>query len=60
MHYFGPNAGEILQGYSVAFKMKLFKHQLDETVGIHPTCAEEFLNLKVTKQSGENFDKETC
>ncbi|KAL4444775.1 hypothetical protein ABPG74_015983 [Tetrahymena malaccensis] len=60
MHYFGPNAGEVMQGYAVAFKMNLFKHQLDSTVGIHPTCAEELLNLKITKSSGENFDKDTC
>lgn len=49
MHYVGANAGEIIQGYGVAFKMGLKKSDLDNTVGIHPTITEEFVNLKVTK-----------
>uniref|UniRef100_A0A8C7JPM4 thioredoxin-disulfide reductase (NADPH) n=1 Tax=Oncorhynchus kisutch TaxID=8019 RepID=A0A8C7JPM4_ONCKI len=39
-HYLGPNAGEVTQGYGVAMKCGLTKEQLDNTVGIHPTCAE--------------------
>uniref|UniRef100_A0A6Q2XCP2 thioredoxin-disulfide reductase (NADPH) n=1 Tax=Esox lucius TaxID=8010 RepID=A0A6Q2XCP2_ESOLU len=39
-HYLGPNAGEVTQGYGAAMKCGLTKEQLDNTIGIHPTCAE--------------------
>jgi pyruvate/2-oxoglutarate dehydrogenase complex dihydrolipoamide dehydrogenase (E3) component len=39
MHYAGPNAGEVMQGYAVAMRIGLTKQQLDSTIGIHPTCA---------------------
>lgn len=39
LHYTGPNAGEIMQGFAVAIKMGLTKDILDETIGIHPTSA---------------------
>lgn len=50
MHYFGPNAGEVTQGYAVAIKMGATKKDFDKTVGIHPTCSEEFTTLDVTKE----------
>lgn len=40
LHYAGPNAGEVMQGFAVAMKMGLTKQQLDSTIGIHPTAAE--------------------
>jgi pyruvate/2-oxoglutarate dehydrogenase complex dihydrolipoamide dehydrogenase (E3) component len=40
-HIVSPNAGEITQGISVAMTCGLTKEQLDNTVGIHPTIAEE-------------------
>lgn len=30
------------------------------TVGIHPTSAEEFTTLEVTKRSGEEAQKKGC
>ncbi|CAN7989223.1 unnamed protein product, partial [Ixodes hexagonus] len=39
-HYFGPNAGEVTQGFSAAMKVGITKEGLDATIGIHPTCAE--------------------
>lgn len=39
-HVLGPNAGEITQGFAAAMKCGLTKQLLDNTVGIHPTCAE--------------------
>uniref|UniRef100_A0A674DRP5 thioredoxin-disulfide reductase (NADPH) n=1 Tax=Salmo trutta TaxID=8032 RepID=A0A674DRP5_SALTR len=51
-HYLGPNAGEVTQGYGVAMKCGLTKEQLDNTIGIHPTCAEIFTTMEVTKSSG--------
>lgn len=40
LHVLGPNAGEVTQGFAAAIKCGLTKELLDETIGIHPTCAE--------------------
>ena len=45
-HMLGPEAGEILQGLGVAVKCGVTKAQLDTTIGIHPTAAEEFVTLR--------------
>lgn len=60
LHYCGPNAGEIMQGFAVAMKMKATKDVFDETVGIHPTNAEWFTSLSTTKQSGEELTASGC
>uniref|UniRef100_A0A8C8ZC11 Thioredoxin reductase 1, cytoplasmic n=1 Tax=Prolemur simus TaxID=1328070 RepID=A0A8C8ZC11_PROSS len=39
-HVLGPNAGEVTQGFAAALKCGLTKKQLDNTIGIHPVCAE--------------------
>jgi glutathione reductase (NADPH) len=45
-HMVGAEAGEILQGLGVAMKCGVTKAQLDRTIGIHPTSAEEFVTLR--------------
>ena len=60
MHYLGPNAGEVMVGYSAAIKMGLTYKQLRLTVGIHPTTAEEFTLLHITKRSGVSAEKSGC
>ncbi len=45
-HMVGPEAGEILQGLAVAIKAGATKQQFDETLGIHPTAAEEFVTMR--------------
>ncbi|KAJ5066210.1 thioredoxin reductase 1 cytoplasmic [Anaeramoeba ignava] len=60
IHYFGPNAGEIIQGFAASMKCGITKSQLDSTLGIHPTCAENFTNLDVTKRSGKDPKKTGC
>ncbi len=45
VHMVGPDAPEILQGLAVACQAGLTKAQLDATVGLHPTSAEEFVTL---------------
>ena len=45
-HMVGPDAPEIIQGIAIAVKAGLTKAQLDATVGIHPTAAEEFVLLR--------------
>lgn len=52
IHFVGPNAGEVMQGYGVAIKKGISYKDLMETVGIHPTSAEELVTLTVTKRSG--------
>ena len=45
-HMVGPDAGEIIQGISVALKAGATKAQFDSTIGIHPTAAEEFVTMR--------------
>mmetsp|Transcript_53915 Transcript_53915/g.60242 ORF Transcript_53915/g.60242 Transcript_53915/m.60242 type:complete len:629 (+) Transcript_53915:151-2037(+) len=60
MHYIGPNAGEILQGYGVSMKDGLTYRQLIDTVGIHPSSSEELVTLSITKSSGEDAAAGGC
>lgn len=60
VHYLGPHAGEVIQGFAIAVKARATKASFDQTVGIHPTCAEEFTNLRVTKSSGASALKTGC
>jgi glutathione reductase (NADPH) len=43
IHALGPGADEMLQGFAVAMKMGLRKRDLDATVAIHPSSAEELV-----------------
>jgi len=45
-HMVGPEAGEIIQGLAVAIKAGATKQHFDETLGIHPTAAEEFVTMR--------------
>ncbi|WP_312247218.1 glutathione-disulfide reductase [Stutzerimonas nitrititolerans] len=45
-HMAGPDAGEIMQGLAVALKAGATKRVFDETIGIHPTAAEEFVTMR--------------
>ena len=46
IHLLGEGADEILQGFAVAFKQGLTKRDLDDTVAIHPTSAEELVLMQ--------------
>lgn len=48
-HMVGPEAGEIVQGLAVALKAGATKAVFDETIGIHPTAAEEFVTLRTPR-----------
>ena len=52
-HILSANAGEITQGISVAMNCGLTKEKLDETIGIHPTIAEEMTTVDVIKGEGD-------
>jgi len=45
-HMVGPDAGEIIQGLAVALKAGASKQLFDNTIGIHPTAAEEFVTMR--------------
>jgi len=60
MHYLGPNAGEVIQGFGIAFKLGATKESLDNLIGIHPTNAEIFTTMDVTKSSGESAEASGC
>ena len=45
-HMVGPDAGEIVQGLAVALKAGATKQLFDETIGVHPTAAEEFVTMR--------------
>jgi glutathione reductase (NADPH) len=46
IHMIGPDAPEILQAAAIAVKAKLKKKDLDETIALHPTMAEELVLMR--------------
>jgi glutathione reductase (NADPH) len=46
VHMVGADAGEIIQGMAVALKAGATKRIFDDTIGIHPTSAEEFVTMR--------------
>lgn len=46
IHIVGPDAGEIVQGFAVCLKMGVKLADLHNTVGIHPTLAEELVTMR--------------
>ncbi len=46
VHMVGEHAGEIVQGFAVAIKTGATKADFDNTLGIHPTTAEEFVTMR--------------
>jgi glutathione reductase (NADPH) len=46
MHMVGGDAGEVIQGFAAAMQCGITKAQLDRTIGIHPTGAEEFVTMR--------------
>jgi glutathione reductase (NADPH) len=50
-HMVGPDAGEIIQGIAVAMTAGATKAHFDQTLGIHPTAAEEFVTMRTLTRS---------
>jgi glutathione reductase (NADPH) len=46
IHVFGMAADELIQGFAVALRMGATKADLDRTVAIHPTAAEELVTMR--------------
>jgi thioredoxin reductase (NADPH) len=59
-HYLGPNAGEVTQGFGLGIKMGATKAHFDDLIGIHPTTAENFTTLAITKSSGKDASAKGC
>ncbi|XP_053135339.1 thioredoxin reductase 2, mitochondrial isoform X3 [Hemicordylus capensis] len=51
LHFIGPNAGEVIQGFALGIKLGATYSQMMKTIGIHPTSAEEVVKLNITKRS---------
>ena len=60
LHYLGPNAGEVTQGFTTALRLGATYQDIFDTVGIHPTSAEKFTTLTATKRNGESIDVDSC
>ncbi len=46
LHMIGEAADEMLQGFAVALRMGATKQDLDDTLAIHPTSAEELVTMR--------------
>lgn len=53
VHVVGPDAPEMVQGFAVAVKAGLKKYDFDQTIGIHPTAAEELVTLRTPSSVDE-------
>jgi len=45
-HMVGDNASEIIQGMAIALNAGATKAVFDQTIGVHPTAAEEFVTMR--------------
>ena len=45
-HMLGNDAPEIVQGLAIALNCGATKRQFDQTIGLHPSAAEEFVTLR--------------
>ena len=60
LHYLGPNAAEIMQFPATLLRLKVTKEQLDDTPEIHPSSAELFMRMTITKRSGQSPVPQGC
>ena len=48
-HMMGPEAGEVIQSVAIAIKAGATKAMFDQTIGIHPTMAEELVTMRTAR-----------
>lgn len=48
-HMVGEGAGELIQCLAIALKAGATKKVFDETIGVHPTAAEEFVTMRTPR-----------
>ncbi|MGE0790814.1 MAG: glutathione-disulfide reductase [Sandaracinaceae bacterium] len=51
VHLVGDEGPEIIQGFAVALQLGATKAQLDATIGLHPTAAEELVTMRELRGS---------
>lgn len=49
LHMVGDDAPEIIQGFAVALKNGATKEAFDQTIGLHPSSAEEFVTMRTPR-----------
>ena len=49
-HILGPNAAELIQLIAIPMKMKATKADIDATLAVHPTMAEELVTMREPKR----------
>lgn len=49
-HMVGEGAGELIQCLAIALKAGATKKVFDETIGVHPTAAEEFVTMRTPRE----------
>lgn len=54
VHMVGEHAAEIMQGFAVCVKAGVTKAQVDSTVGIHPSAAEELVTMRTAARKIRN------
>jgi glutathione reductase (NADPH) len=58
VHLVGDNVDEMLQGFAVAVRVGATKEDLDRTIPIHPTSAEELVTMHTPRQDPRDRDLE--
>ena len=53
-HAATDGAGEMVQGMAIAVKMGATKDDFDNTIGIHPTSAEEMVTMRSASYQYKN------
>ena len=59
-HVASDGAGEMIQGVAIAVKMGATKEDFDNTIGVHPTSAEELVTMRTPSyyyRGGVKLDK---
>ena len=51
LHMVGDDAPEIIQGFAVALKAGATKEIFDQTIGLHPSSAEEFVTMRTPRSN---------
>ena len=46
--------------HTLNYRLEATRADIESTVGIHPTCAEEIVKLNITKRSGEDPTVTAC
>lgn len=46
VHIIGKDCAEMIQGFAVALKLGATKRDFDNTIGVHPTSAEELVTMR--------------